>query len=136
MEQQEEIFSKGIGTKEPKVLTAKKVTVVGRKIEAVIGKTKNPGKEVGKKLVLIVKHPDKEEPINISEIIYIVDNKTGKLIKSSALWLNMDEDGNIQKGSLIAKLLEKYGKKTVDELIGIELETELDNMNYLAIKAY
>lgn len=135
METQEDIFSKGIGNKEgKKSLDAKPVVVVGKAAEAVIGKlgSKNAGKEVGKKLVLICKHPDREEPIKLSSIIFV----SGKTVKTSTLWINLDSDGNIEKGSLVAILLDKYRKATVNQLEGTTVETELDENKFLAIKAY
>ena len=131
----EDIFSKGIGNKEGmKSLLAKPVVVLGKVAESVLGKkdSKNAGKEVGKKLVLMCKHPDREEPIKISSMVFIV----GKTIKSSTIWLNIDADGMIEKGSHVAILLEKYQAKTVNELEGKTLQTELDENKFLAIKSY
>ena len=131
----DDIFSKQIGNKEgQKSLLAKPVVVQGKQAEPVLGKvnTKNAGKEVGKKLVLICKHPDKEEVIKISTLVFI----TGKSVKSSTMWINTDEDGNIQKGSIIAILLGKYGLKTINEIDGKTLDTELDENKFLAIKGY
>lgn len=131
----EDLFSKGIGNKESiKSLDAKPVLVQGKLAEPVLGKAggKNAGKEVGKKLVLVCKHPDKEESIKISEMIFV----SGKTVKTSTLWINLDEDGNIQKGSIIALLLEKYQVPNVNALEGKTLQTELDENKFLAIKAY
>jgi hypothetical protein len=131
----EDIFSKGIGNKEGmKSLSAKPIVVQGKVVEPVLGKKegKNAGKEVGKKLVLVCKHPDREEAIKISTLVFI----SGKTVKSSTIWVNLDEDGNIQKGSTIATLLDKYQAKTVNELEGKTLQTELDENKFLAIKAY
>ena len=131
----EDIFAKGIGNKEgQKSLQPKPVIVQGKLAEPVMGKvgSKNAGKEVGKKLTLICKHPDKEEPIKISELIFVV----GKTVKTSTMWINLDEDGNIQKGSIIAALLDKYQVKNVNELEGKTLQTELDENKFLAVKAY
>lgn len=135
MEQDESIFSQGVGDKENKrKLLPKPVIVMGRVAEKIIGKPtgKNAGKEVGKKLALICKHPDKEETINISQIVLIV----GKSVKTSTLFVNLDEDFKIQKGSEIAILLELYKVKTIDELVGLTLQTELDENKFLAIKGY
>lgn len=136
MEQQDEsIFSQEIGEKESKrKLLPKPVLVMGRSVEKIIGKPtgKNAGKEVGKKLVLIVKHPDKEETINISQILIIV----GKSVKTSTLFVNLDEDGKIQKGSEIATLLQLCKVKTIEELVGLTLQTEIDENTFLAIKGY
>jgi len=134
----EDIFSKGIGNKEgTKSLLAKPVVVQGKKAEPVYKKgtkeeDKSKSKPIGHKLVLICKHPDKEEPIKMSELVFI----TGKTIKTSAMWINVDADGNIEKGSLIALLLEKYQAKNVTELEGKTLQTELGEKGYLAIKSY
>lgn len=131
----EDIFSKGIGNKEgSKSLDAKPVVVQGKVAEPVMGKagSKNAGKEVGKKLSLVCKHPDKEEPIKISSMVFI----SGKTVKSSTMWINLDEDGNIQKGSTVAMLLQKYQLPNVNAIEGKTLETELDENKFLAIKAY
>jgi hypothetical protein len=135
MTNDETIFAKGIGNKEgQKSLQAKPVIVQGKLAEPVIGKvgSKNAGKEVGKKLTLVCKHPDKEEAIKISSMMFV----SGKTVKTSTIWINLDEDGNIQKGSLLAILLEKYQVKNVNELEGKTLQTELDENKFLAIKAY
>lgn len=131
----EDIFAKGIGNKEGmKSLQPKPVVVQSIKAEPVIGKTggKNAGKEVGKKLVLISKHPDREEPLNLSSILFVA----GKTIKGSTIWITLDEDGNIQKGSIVAILLEKYQVDTINELVGKTLQTDLDENKFLAVKAY
>lgn len=129
----DEIFSKGIGNKEGISLTAKPVKIFGIKAEEVKGKAdgKNAGKIVGKKLILICKHPDKEETINLSTMM-LLDNKT---LKSSTIWINLDADGNIQKGSHVAILLNRYKAVNINDLVGKEADTELDG-KFLAIKAY
>lgn len=132
---EQDIFAKGIGNKEGmKSLEAKPVIVQGKAAEPVIGKvgSKNAGKEVGKKLVLICKHPDKEEPIRISEVVFVA----GKTVKTSTMWINLDSDGNIQKGSMVAVVLDKYKAANVNSLEGMTLQTELDENHFLAIKAY
>lgn len=131
----EDIFSKGIGNKEgQKSLLAKPVVVQGKLAESVLGKKggKNDGKEVGKKLVLICKHPDKEETIKISSMAL----RVGNTIKASTIWIALDTDGNIEKGSNVALLLEKYKVQNVNELDGKTIETELDENKFLAVKAY
>ena len=131
----EDIFSKGIGNKEgQKSLLAKPVVVQGKLAEPVMGKlgSKNSGKEVGKKLTLICKHPDKEEPIRISSMVFVA----GKTLKTSTMWISLDEDGNIEKGSHVATLLEKYQVPNVNSLDGKTLQTDLDENKFLAIRAY
>ncbi|MFA6190638.1 MAG: hypothetical protein WC711_04000 [Candidatus Staskawiczbacteria bacterium] len=131
---EEDILTKKIGNKEFKSLSAKPVIVLGETVEIVLGKvgTKNAGKEVGKKLVLICKHEEREEPVKLSSIVSIV----GKTVKSSTLWINLDEDKNIQKGSMIDVLLDKYKVETIKDLEGKKLDTELDENKFLVIKAY
>lgn len=130
---EEDLFSKGIGNKEIESLKPKPVVFQGKLIESVIGKvgSKNAGKEVGKKLVLLCKHPDKEEPIKISAIRFV----NGNAVKVSTLWVRLDEDEKIQKGSTIAILLDKYKVSNINELEGKTLETELDGQ-FLVIKGY
>lgn len=131
----EDVFSKGIGNKEMnKSLDAKPVVVLGMNAEAVKGKTgsKNEGKEVGKKLVLICKHPDREENVKISSMIFV----SGKTVKTSTIWINIDDEGNIQKGSSIALLLEKMNVPNIKALEGKTVPTELDENKFLAIKCY
>lgn len=136
----EEIFSKGIGNKEgKKALEPKPVVVLSKEAEPIFKKGTSPeekasgnAKQVGRKLVLVCKHPDKEEPIKISEMVFVA----GKTIKTSTIWINVDVDGNIEKGSNIAILLEKYQVPNVNALEGKTLQTELDENKFLAIKAY
>jgi len=135
MENQKDLFSIEVGNKEGmKSLPAKPVVVVGKVAEPVLGKKdgKKAGKEVGKKLVIMAKHPDREEPIKISSMLFI----SGKTLKSSTIWINIDEDGNIEKGSQVAILLEKYQAKTLNDLEGKTLQTELDENKFLAIRCY
>lgn len=130
----EEIFNKKIGDKEVKPLDAKPVDILGFVVESVTGKkgTKNAEREVGKKLVLLCKHPDKDEQIKISSITSIVN----KSLKSMTLWVNLDEDDNIQKGSTIAILLNHFKVGMIKDLEGKKVDTELDESKFLTIKAY
>ena len=118
-------LDKGIGTQEKQSLKPIKLKITNVEI-----------KEVGDKkseiLKCLVKHPDKEEPIEISQVKY----ENNKELKITALWMNLDDDGEIQKGSAVATLLETAGAKTPKELIGKELDTVLDEKNFLAFKAY
>lgn len=115
----------GIGTKEATKLKPAKVKVVSTSVEPI-------GSSNAKKVVCLVKHPDKDENIRISEVAYRKENR----IENSGTWLNKDDDGLIRKGSALALLLEKAGVKTIGELNGKELETELDSAGYLCFKLY
>ena len=115
----------GIGTKEPVSLQPAKVKIENVNIE-VVGDKKN---EI---LKCAVKHPDKDELIKISEVKYEKNSE----LRTSALWVNKDDDGLIYKGSALATLLEFTGAKTPKDLEGKELDTVLDDRSFLAFKAY
>ena len=126
METQEKM-EKGIGTIEPKTLKAKDVEIkhVGI-IEVGEGSNKN------EKVVCSVKHPDKEETINISA----VEIRKGKNLKQVGLWYTEDEENFIQKGTSLAIFMEFVEAKNINELIGKKVSTILDDKGYLCFKAY
>lgn len=122
---QEELFKKPIGTKEVKKLEAKDVTVVSAEIV-------EKGEKKTQLLVLSVKHPDQAEHLELSKI-QLID---GKIIKTVGLWVSLDEDGNIQKNSAIAKFMSYYKMASLMELKDKILQTTFDEKNYLVIKGY
>jgi preprotein translocase subunit Sss1 len=124
----------GVGTKEPIRLTAEKVRVVSFLTENV--EKKSTGKVVGEKVVLICKHPSREEPIELSSITCLVIKGKSREVKTVGSWVNLDEDGQIAKYSSLATMLNFYKVKSVSELVNKEIETELDDSGYLSIKAY
>ena len=126
----EDILDAGIGTIEIKKIEAKPVTVISLEIEEV--KSKDGSKSYGNKLVCMCKHPDKPEAIGISSVKYEKDNK----INVSALWVNKDSEGNIQKGSALATFLEKAQAANIKALQGKVLEASTDEKGYLCFKAY
>jgi len=103
------------------------VAIQGARLEEV---TTKKGKT--KKLVCLVKHPDKAEPINISEIKYEVK---GKLIVSG-LWWNTDKEHKIMKGCALAIFLQSNGCTSADQLIGKQIQTMMDDKGYLCFKSY
>jgi len=116
----------GIGNEEAeKKLQPGKVKILG-------GKTEEVGEKKSQKLILLCKHPDKEEPISISSVKF---EKKGKL-ETSGLWMNLDSKGLIKKNSAVAIFMQKAGVITIDLLIGKELETAIDESGYLCFKAY
>ena len=128
----EDFLNKGVGTKEPKSLEPKKVTVMGVRL---VPKTKKgEEKPVGELITLICKHPDKVDSIELSNAKLIVNDQ----IKLTALWRNEDEDGLLLKNSAAARLLVHYKAETYNSLIGTEVETayQSDTAKYLCIKAY
>ena len=126
METQAEL-EKEIGTIEPekKSLEPKKVKIV--KVEVIeVGEKKN------KKVNCLVQHPDYSDgTITISSVAHLRDKK----VITTGLWFNLDKEDNIQKGSALAVFLESTGSKTLKELVGKEVNTELDG-NFLCFKAY
>ena len=124
MEQQE--LEKGIGNIEPerKTLQPKKVKI--ERIEIVeVGEKKN------KKVNIAVKHPDKEETINLSSVNLLIDKK----VRTIGLWYNLDSDGNLQKGSALAEFLTFTNSKNLKDLSGKEVDTDLEG-NFLCFRAY
>jgi hypothetical protein len=119
----------GIGTKETISLQPAKVKLLGFKIEMQKDKDK---KDVGEKVSIICQHPNKPETIEISAVSY----RKGKEFKTSGLWFKLDIDGLIPKQSALAQLLTFLGVKNLDEIVGKEILTELDERNYLCFKAY
>lgn len=120
----------GIGDKES-VATLKpaSVKILGFKVE--MQKDKN-NKNVGEKVSVICKHPDKTENIEISSVSY----KKDKEIKTSGIWFKLDIDKKIVKNSALASFLGFLQVSNLDGIIGKDIATELDEKNYLCFKAY
>ena len=127
MDEQEKLKT-GIGDKEIERLEAKEVEVQGVKVEEV----EKSGKVIGEKVVLISKHPDREDLLQISAMKYI----SGDQVKTSGIWFNTDDDGKIQKGTALASLLTHFKVPSIGELVGKKLPTDFDSGGYLCIKAY
>jgi len=121
----EDILTKPIGDKEIKKLEASKVKVIHANIE-------EKGEKKTKLLVLECKHPQQEEHITLSKVQFIEN----KLVKTIGLWINLDEDENIQKGSALARFMKWNALLQLTDLKDKELETVLDEKGYLVIKAY
>lgn len=121
----EELYTRPIGTKEAKKIEAKRCVIKEAEIKE-MGEKKNPI------LMLAVKHPDKDDLIKISKVKLI----EGTSVKLIGLWVNQDEDGNIQKGSALAKFMSFYSVTILTQLKDLEVDTELDDKGYLCVKAY
>ncbi len=119
------ILDMKVGTKESTVVKPAIVKIVKVGIEVV-------GAKSSEKVVCEVKHPDKEEPIKISSVKY----ETKGTLKVSGLWLNLDEDKKIRKGSALAVLMATLGCETPRDLVGREINTVEDETGYLVFKAY
>ena len=119
-------LNKEIGNLEQKkqeTLQPKKVKIV----EVSLRDTKK-----GKILNCECKHPDKEENINISSVAYLRD----KQVVNGGLWYTLDKDENIQNGCALATFMTKLEAATLQDLVGKEPETELDDKEWLCFKAY
>ena len=111
-------------------LKATKLKIVGGRVEEV-GAKKTP------KLILMCKHPDKEEPIEISAVKY--ENKSGKL-EVAGLWMYKNKETKQleapRKGSQVAALMTIANVTSLDQLTGKEVDSLLGDDGYLCIKAY
>ena len=119
-------LNKEIGTLDPEkkeVLSPKKVKIV----KVSLRDTKK-----GKIVNCESKHPDKEDPINISSLVYLRD----KQVVNGGLWFTLDKDENIQKNSALAIFMSRLDAKTLQDLEGKETDTELDDKQWLCFKAY
>ncbi len=128
---QEDKLNKHIGTIESKKLEAKPIIVLSVIIKEVPNK-KEPGKIIGEMAHLLCKHPDAEDPIDISKTKYLKDDK----INDSGLWYNEDADGNIVKASALAAVLSHYGCANLKAFEKQELQTISNSEGYLCIKAF
>lgn len=125
MEETQNELNLGIGTKELTTLKPARVKIESVKIEAV-------GDKGNKKVVCLCKHPEKEEPINISAVKFEKKDK----LEFVGLWVNRDEDKLVRKGSALAVLMNFLNAKTIIELEQKEIDTIEDEKGYLCFKAY
>jgi len=125
MEEQTEL-NKGIGTIPPE----KKEVLKPTKVKIVSISLRDTRK--GKIISCESKHPDKEENINISSVAYLRD----KQVVNGGLWYTLDKEENIQQGSALAIFMERLQAKTLNELVGKEPDTELDDKEWLCFKVY
>lgn len=126
---QEDRLKKPVGDIEVEKLEAKKITVLSVTIET---QKKKTGEVVGEMAHFKCKHPDKDDPIDVSKVQYLKNKK----VTESGLWYGEDKEGNIQKGSALAQVINHYKAKDLESFVGQELETELNESGYLSIKAY
>ena len=118
----------GVGTKTTS-LKPVAVDVVDVKIEPAESKD---NKYIGEKVVLICKHPDRQENIELSQAKY----ERGKVIETSGLWFKQDVDGKIPKDSALAALLKSANVSVIGDLIGKKLQTATGDRGFLLLKAY
>ncbi len=131
-ESQEDLLDKKVGTLEPEKLKPGKIVVKDISIQQQM--KKGTDKPVGKIVNFMCKHPDKEDLIKLTKVLFRKDEKES--VKESGLWYNEDKENNIQKGSALAVLMSFNNVSTLKELENKELETELNEAGYLCFKAY
>lgn len=125
MEEQKDL-EMGIGTKEAVTLKPAKVKIASVRIEEV-------GDKKNKKIVCTVKHPDREETIEMSSVKF--EGKGNKLTVVG-LWVNKDEDDLIRRGSALAIFMNHIAAQTLKDIAERECDTTEDEKGYLCFKAY
>jgi len=123
--EEQDVLNLETGTKEITSLTPAVVKIVKTTVEDV-------GEKKNQKLVCEVKHPDRDETIKISSVKY---EKQGKL-QVVGLWVNLDEDEKIRKGSALAVLMSFLSVDSPKGLEEKEINTAEDERGYLCFKAY
>jgi hypothetical protein len=129
MEKQTEIGEIGIGRKENIALKPEIVKIVSFKVE--MQKNKD-GKEIGDKVIIVCKHSEREDLIEISSVSY----RKGKEIKTTGIWFKLDSDNLIPKQSALASVLNFLNVSNLNSIVDKEIPTELDENNYLCFKCY
>lgn len=127
------LFNKKAGNIEPEKKT------LSEKIVTILGFTKQTKKSDGTPMTtplvkVLVKHPDKEEPVNISKLKTLMKDK----IVCRSLWVQLDKEENIQKSSAIDDLLKYFKVESLNDAVGKQIDTviESEDSNFLCLKAY
>jgi hypothetical protein len=123
----DERLKTGIGDKK-NMLLPKKVKV---KFVSIKKQKDKSNEEIGEKVVLSCKHPDREELIDISKVKY---EDRGK-VRYGGLWFKLDKDGKIPFNSALAHLLRSADVTIPSELNNKELDTTNDDDNFIIFKA-
>lgn len=127
-------LDKPIGTKEAPKLSAGSVIVKKVTIE--------PAKEGSKAKIVRLHclHPEREEPIALSNIMVRKVQGNNITIKKDTLWYNLDgkdgKEGDIRKGSVLANFMSFYQKSNLRAFENSSINTELDASGFLTIKGY
>lgn len=124
-------LDKPIGTKEAPKLTAGSVVV-----KAVTVLTKGEGNKKFKITEFEIMHPDREEPVKISNLKIKKVQGNNETITKDGIWYREDSDGNLDKNCNSAKLMSFYNKTSLRQFENSTITTELDANGYLTIKAY
>jgi hypothetical protein len=127
-------LDKTIGTKEQPKLSAGSVVV--KSVEVAEKQPTDIKKKKFKIVEITILHPEKEEPVKLSNIKIKKVQGNNETITKDGIWYREDAEGNLDKNCNAAQLLRFYNKTTLKALEGSSITTELDNTGYLAIKAY
>jgi hypothetical protein len=109
--------------------TLKPARVVIRKVRI---ETVGEGNKANDKAVFSVKHPDRDDLVEISSVKY---ERKGNL-KVSGLWYKEDEDSLISKSTALAVLLQFLKVDCLLDAVDKEIMTAEDEKGYLCFKAY
>ena len=127
------VLEKKVGNveQEKKTLIPARITIVG-----IREKTEKPdGTKYKVPLIhMLCKHPEKDEPIAISKIKLIVEDK----VITKTLWVVLDKDENIQMDSALDNILKFAKKDNLSELEGIKFDTvvESKDSSFLCLKLF
>ena len=127
----QDILKAKIGTKETSRLKPAIVKIISVEIQT---ETKE-GKKMKSPLInILCKHPDQEESLRLTKIKC---ERSGKL-EVVSLWVNIDDEQNIQKSSGLAELLRFMKVDTIEELIGKSVDAieQSKEESWLCIKSY
>lgn len=112
-------------------LTPAQITIVG-----IVEKDEKPNGEKYKLPLIQVmcKHPEKEEPIAISKVKILTDDK----VITKTLWAVLDDEDNIQKGSAIDDILKFADVDCLANLDGKKINTvvESKDSSFLCLKLF
>ncbi len=127
------VLEKKVGNveQEKKTLTPARVTIVG-----IVEKIEKPdGNKYKVPLIhMLCKHPEKDDPIAISKIKLIVEDK----VITKTLWVVLDKDENIQMDSALDNILKFAKKDNIAALEGISFDTvvESKDSSFLCLKLF
>ena len=127
------VLNKTVGNieAESSKLAPAQVTIVGVKEET----EKSDGSKHKVPLIkFLCKHPEKDEPIAISKIKLIQDEK----VITRTTWAPLDKEENIQKGSAIDDVIKFFEVATLADVEGKKVHTvvESKDSSFLCLKLF
>ena len=127
------VLNKKVGDieQEKNILTPARITIVGIKEK----NEKSDGTKHKIPLIQVLcKHPEKPEPISISKIKVIIDDK----VITKTLWAQLDKDGNIQMGSALDDILKFTKSDCLADMEGKQIDTvvESKDSSFLCLKLF